>query len=74
MNHRSLYFLFYMATWLFPTAAGCYELATHGGITLAAYERSVLKDASFRATLGLPETSQPWVGTFLCPRGFVILE
>lgn len=63
-----------MAAWLFPTAASCYELTTHGGITLAAYGRSVLKDVSFRAPLGLPETSRPFGDVYFDVAGTITLQ
>ena len=74
MNLRNLCFFLYMASWLFPTAAGCYELTTHGGITRAAYGRSVLKDASFRATLGLPKISQPFGDVYFDVAGTINLQ
>jgi len=45
---------------LLSSVASSYELATHGAMTKAAFENSVLNDTTFRADLGLPEAQNPF--------------
>ena len=56
----------------YSTAATSYELTTHGALTRAAYDASILNDGTFRATLGLSEGKNPIGDTYFDVSGTAI--
>jgi len=59
---------------LFSDVANSYELATHGAMTRAAFEKSVLNDAAFRTDLGLPEGTNPFGEVYYDVAGNTVRE